>query len=164
MEIKINKEKAKKLYDYQPDWFKEELEKEFKAETFKKVNFRDLNSFDDCCKACDTSEEEFNKKYLSLPISADALGLERLGIINQAINEDGWEPDYGDANQQKWFPYFEKSSSGLGFRGSDYRYGHANTCVGSRLCLKDQERSNFSGTRFLKYWEAFITNKELKNE
>lgn len=159
--MQLTKEKAKELYDYVPDSFKRELEKEFGKKTLVKEEYEKLNSFDDCCRICGTSEEEFNKKFLPLGLSPDALNLERLGIINKAINGPDWKPDYTNSDQYKWFPVFEASSSGFGFSHSGYDFGSTHAHVGSRLCFETEDKSTFSGTKFMKYWEALITNKEV---
>jgi hypothetical protein len=159
--MEISTEKARRLHDEAPEWFKQELEDEFGKETFEKKEYERLNSFDDCCRACSTTEEEFNKKFLHLGLSPDTLNLERLGIINKAINDPNWKPDHTNHDQKKWFPIFKASSSGFGFSNSYYLYEYSCAYVGSRLCSENEERSTFSGTRFAKYWEAFITNKEV---
>jgi hypothetical protein len=159
MALEIKKEKAKLLFEGSPEWFKKELIEEFGEDFFKKMEFELLDSFDKCCKKSGTSEEEFNKKFLKADLSIDALNHERLGIINAAIN-DGWVLDYANHDQRKWFPVFEVSSSGFGFSCSSYRYVNASSGVGSRLCFETEEQSDYSAVRFIKYWEALITNTE----
>ena len=163
MSLKIEKETAKRLYSDAPEWFKQDLINEFGEKTFEKKDYENLETFDDCCKVCGTTEEEFNSKFLNIGLSPDALALERLGIINKAINGPEWKPDYSNPDQQKWFPVFKASSpgSGFSFTGSGYLFVSAVADVGSRLCFESEEKSLFSGTRFTKFWEALITNKEV---
>ncbi len=159
--MQLTKEKAKELYDFVPDSFKGELEKEFGKKAFEKREYEKLNTFDDCCRACDTTEEDFKKKFIPLGLSPDALNLEALGIINKAINGPGWKANHADHNQQKHFPIFAASSSGFGFSFSYYDCGNTNTYVGSRLCLESGEKAVYSGTKFIKFWEGLLTNKNV---
>lgn len=153
--MNLTKEEAITIYDQQPDWLKVRLEADFGKETFKKFDYRDLTSFDDCCRACGTTEEEFEKRYNGLPIHPQAIALERLAIINEAINH-GWVADSLSTDQYKWAPYFVVWFSGLGFSGSNYDCVYSSAIVGSRLCLESKEKSNHSGTKFIKYWEDFL--------
>ena len=149
------------LYDQVPEWFRGELEKEFGKEVFEKKDYENLETFDDCCKVCGTTEEEFKKKFIPLDLSPDALNLEALGIINKAINGPNWKVNHADQNQKKHFPVFSTSSGVFGFACSGYVYDYANTNVGSRLCLGSDEKSTYSGTKFIKFWEGFRTNQNV---
>jgi hypothetical protein len=155
--MEINKQTAKRLFDQSPDWFQEQLRNEFGEDLFKKRGFEEIKTFDDACRACGTTEEEFNSKFAGLNLDVDTLAFEKLKIVNKAINQ-GWSPDYSNEDQYKWFPYF-LLSSGFGFSYSGYGCGCANANVGSRLCFETEEQANWSGTQFRDIWKAFITNK-----
>jgi hypothetical protein len=157
--MKIKKETALKLYPKSEDWFKTLLEEAFGRETFLCLTFRNLKTFDDCCRVCGTTEEIFEKKWAEIPVDFQTIAFERLKIINQAINQE-WVPDHFNANQYKWAPYFRVSSSGLDFSGSDYDYDGANASVGFRLCFENEEKSNYAGKNFTKYFQEFITGKK----
>jgi hypothetical protein len=160
MELKIKKETAKKLYHESPSWFKEVLEETFGKEILRKIDFTDLKTFDDCCRACETTEEEFEKKLNSLPVSEQTKSFERMGILSSAINQ-GWEPNHFNTVEKKWFPIFKVLSSGFGFSTSYYSYDRTFPPVGSRLCFKDEARSDHAGKQFTKLFQEFITAKKV---
>lgn len=58
-----------------------------------------------------------------------------LSVIFEAIN-DGWQPDFSNHSQRKYFPWPWVSSSGFGFSGTSYNYDNTNTNVSSHLCNK----------------------------
>lgn len=155
--MNLTKETAKRLYDESPDWFRKELEKEFSKQSFDKKDWEKLKTFDDCCIACGTTEEEFNKKFLAFGLDPDTLCFEKLKIVHKAINGPDWKIDHADKDQKKWFPVFQVSSSGFGFSGSFYSDDFTNADVGSRLCFETEEKSNYSAIQFKDLWEVFIT-------
>ena len=162
MELKIeSKEKAKRIYD-RPELVKELLEEAYGKETFQKINYKDLNSFDALCRATrGITREEFEAKLKDLQISDQAKRFMRMEVISEGINQ-GWEPDNEDPNQEKWFPVFKKvSSGGLVFSSSGCRYDYADADVGFPFAYKDEEHSTHSGKTFIKFWIEFITHKTL---
>jgi hypothetical protein len=112
MALLIEEETAKKIYEYQPSWFQEILEKAFKKGCFKKINFKDLKTFDDLCRTQGTTEVEFEEKWKNSP--EHHVRYERMLMLYLAINQ-GWEINTYDTTQRKWAPIFSVSSSGLGF-------------------------------------------------
>ena len=156
--MKIEKETAKRLYESVPDWFKKDLEEAFDKESFRKIDFKDLKTFEDLCKAADTTESEFTAKYKDLPISQTLKTVAKFEILSEAIN-DGWKPDTLDTNARKWFPYFTVSSSGLAFSDSLSACVNARASVGFPLCFKSEEQSNHAGRQFIKLWEELILRK-----
>ncbi|HNX37495.1 MAG TPA: hypothetical protein PL124_05435 [Candidatus Cloacimonadota bacterium] len=65
-----------------------------------------------------------------------------LAIVFEAIN-DGWEPDYSDRNQTKYFPWPWVSSSGLGFSYSLCSCGLATSGIGFRLCTDTADKAKY---------------------
>ena len=147
MALLIELETAKKIYDYQPRWFQEHLEKAFEKGCFKKINFKDFKTFEDLCQATGTTEEEFNKKWDPAIFDPSTIAFERMKICTRAYNQD-WKYNLYDTTQKKWAPIFEVLSSGLGFSYSDCDYDYTLTCVGSRLCFADESRSDHAGKTF----------------
>jgi hypothetical protein len=77
-----------------------------------------------------------------------------LSVIFEAIN-DGWEPDFSNHNQYKYFPWPWVSSSGFGFSGTTYNYVGTYSAVGSRLCTDTSEKAIWILEQFpelLKHW------------
>jgi hypothetical protein len=157
--MKLTKEMAVRLYPKSEDWFKEVLEKEFTRETFLGADFNNLKSFDDCCRVCGTSEEEFEAKWSDIPVDFQTIAFERFKIINQAMNQE-WIPNHFDTSQYKWAPWFAVSSSGFGFSYSVCSYGITHADVGFRLCFESEEKSDHAGRNFTRYFQEFITGKK----
>ncbi len=157
--MKLTEEMAIRLYPKSEDWFKEILEKEFSRETFLRTDFKNLKTFDDCCRICGTTEVDFEKKWAEIPVDFQTIAFERLKIINQAINQK-WIPDYFKTDQYKWAPWFVVSSSGFDFTLSDFSCDDACTYVGFRLCFESEEQSDHAGRNFTRYFQEFITGKK----
>ncbi len=79
----------------------------------------------------------------------------KLYTIIEALNE-GWEPNWDDADQAKYYPFFFMSPSSFAFCDSTYDYSNANAGCGSRFCLKSKELSNYCGTQFFDLWKEFM--------
>ena len=156
--MKIEKETAKRLYESVPDWFKKELEEAFDKESFKKISFKDLETFEDICKVVGTTEAEFTAKYKDMPISQTLKTVAKFEILSDAIN-GGWKPDTLDTSEIKWVPYFTVSSSGLDFSSSDCTCAHAHARVGFPFCFKSEAQSDHAGKQFIKLWEELILRK-----
>lgn len=156
-ELKIEKQDAKKLYD-RPELVKGLLEEAFGKETFRKIDFKDLETFADLCKANETTEEEFETKWKDLPVSQTIKTVAKFEILSEAFNQ-GWKPNTLDIKEEKWFPVFSVSSSGLDFSSSYYYYVSAYAAVGFPFCFESKEKSDHAGKQFIKLWEELILRK-----
>ena len=76
----------------------------------------------------------------------------KLIVIIEALNE-GWQPDWDNYNEYKYYPWFAMSPSSFAFSGSDYSYTAAGAGCGSRLCLKSNELSDYCGRQFIDLWK-----------
>ncbi|ULB35921.1 hypothetical protein [Proteiniphilum propionicum] len=89
----------------------------------------------------------------------DELAYRKLKVISKALNE-GWEADWTDLFQPKYYPYFEVeingSTSGLVYVNSAHAFSHANTLIGSRLAFKSRELAEYAGKQFIDIYKAFI--------
>lgn len=98
---------------------------------------------------------DINPKHLEALIA-----LNELFTIAEAWNkEDGFEPDFSDLNQDKWFPWFKykKDIAGFVFAGTDYTPMYTNVSMGSRLCFKTPERAEQFGKQFAElYNKVFL--------
>jgi hypothetical protein len=80
-----------------------------------------------------------------------------LMVIFEAIN-DGWEPDFSDHSQGKYYPWPWVLSSGFGFSTSDFTCGRARTGVGSRLCTDASEKAIYILEQFPDLWKSWLLN------
>lgn len=84
----------------------------------------------------------------------------KLIVIAQALNE-GWEPDWTNEDQEKWFPWFyfdrEKNKT-AGFADASTSLAPASTFanLGSRLCFKTEALCAYAARQFEPLYEAWI--------
>lgn len=83
----------------------------------------------------------------------------KLLTIATAWNKiDGFEPDFSDTSQYKYFPWFEYSRDAEGFvyvyTCNAASYAYAN--FGSRLCFKTRERAIQFGKQFIDLWNDLL--------
>lgn len=93
---------------------------------------------------------EVNPKHIKALIAYN-----RLCTIAQAWNKaDGFEPDFSNTSQYKYFPWFEYSMDAAGFvyafTATAATYAAAN--FGSRLCFMTRERAEQFGKQFIDLW------------
>lgn len=150
MSLTITEKTARKLYPDIPEWFREELENVFGKKALKELSFKDIKTFDDACEMLGLNRDA----VLIGCQTIDEIAYRKIKIIASAINQ-GWEPDWDNTNQQKWYPYF-KLSSGFGFSDSGCSYGSASAGVGSRLCFETEEKAKYAGSQFTDIYKNFL--------
>lgn len=153
-ELTLKKTTAKRLYPEAPGWFQKVLNESFGEDFFSEREFTDIKTFEDACNELGIDpDEEFNGNDLP-----DEVAYKKLKIVAKAINQ-GWEPDWNNTNQRKWWPYF-KLSSGFGFSHSAYHCDYTVTAVGSRLCFETEEKCTYAAKQFIDIYEQFMTIKK----
>jgi hypothetical protein len=80
-----------------------------------------------------------------------------LMVIFEAIN-DGWEPNFSNHTQGKYYPWPWVSSSGFGFSRSDCHFASTITTVGSRLCTDTSEKALYILDQFSDLWKNWLLN------
>ena len=93
---------------------------------------------------------EVNPKHIKALIAYN-----RLCTIAQAWNKaDGFEPDFSNTSQYKYFPWFEYSRDAAGFvyAHTNYTATDAGANFGSRLCFMTRERAEQFGKQFIDLW------------
>jgi hypothetical protein len=80
-----------------------------------------------------------------------------LMVIFEAIN-DGWEPDFSNHIQAKYYPWPWVLSSGFGFSRLDYVCVGAHSGVGSRLCTDTSEKALYILDQFPDLWKSWLLN------
>ena len=84
----------------------------------------------------------------------------KLIIITEALN-DGWQPDWNNWGEYKYYPWFDlekddKSPSGFGFSGTGYGFAGTLTGVGSRLCFKTRALAEYAGKKFKTLYQDYF--------
>ncbi len=81
----------------------------------------------------------------------------KLIIVARALNE-GWEPDWSNDDEYKYYPWFDMSSgSGSGFSSDGCDYTYSRSSVGSRLCFKTRELAEYAGKQFEDLYRDYFT-------
>lgn len=74
----------------------------------------------------------------------------KLIIIAEALHE-GWEPNWDDYNEYKYYPWFRMSGSG--FSCFDYGDDISISYLGSRLCFKSRDIAKYAGEQFTELYK-----------
>ena len=90
--------------------------------------------------------DDINPKHIEA-----LMALNKLFTIAEAWNKaDGFEPDFSNRNQWKYFPWFtyNNDAAGFVFATTHYTATVANADVGSPLCFKSGSRAEQFGKQF----------------
>lgn len=91
------------------------------------------------------------------------VALNELFTIAEAWNKaDNFVPDFSDASQTKYFPWFvyDKGAAGFVYAFTSNAATNANAAIGSRLCFKTRNRAIQFGKQFVGlYNQVFLLNK-----
>ena len=113
-----------------------------------------VKTYEDACK--ELGRQPYNEDQLmKLGLTKNDIAYQKMVVIVEALNE-GWKPDWNDANERKCFPWFWMSPSSFAYLGSGYAYGIARAGSGSRLALKSEELADYCGRQFLQLWKEII--------
>ena len=88
------------------------------------------------------------------------IAFHKLTIIARALN-DGWEPDWTNPSENKWFNwwYVDTKTAGLGYAYSDNAPSSANASVGSRLCFRTEALADYAAEQFMPLYEEYLLIK-----
>lgn len=154
-QLTITKQTALKAHSEADNAGKQMLENLFgKRVLFDKVQDR-ITNFNEVCE-----DQGKNPTDYVLPTEADqeeiaAVALKKLRLIAKALNE-GWEPDFMNQNQYKYYPWFKQSSSAGGFVCAGYDCWHSGTFVGPRLAFKSSELAIYAGKTFIDVYNEYF--------
>lgn len=91
------------------------------------------------------------------------VALNELFTIAEAWNKaDNFVPDFSDASQPKYFPWFvyDKGAAGFVFAYTNHTATSTSAAIGSRLCFKTRNRAIQFGKQFVDlYNQVFLLNK-----
>ena len=97
--LKIEEQKARRLYKTASQEFKEMLEDTFSKEFFSKKTTDRVKTYEDACAELD--EQPMNESEMKKNgFTDDEIVYRKIKTITEAIN-DGWKPDMMDTNQKK---------------------------------------------------------------
>lgn len=112
-----------------------------------------VRTFKDVLTAEGITENEWLVSSPSL--STDEVAYRKLKLIAKVLNQ-GWEPNWDNGNELKYYPIFRMSSSAPGFSYCAFSYGASNAwCIGSRLVFKSRELAEHAGKYFIEEYKDF---------
>jgi hypothetical protein len=156
--LTISKQEAITLYPDAPEALKKKLIAAFGKNTFIPPNMMEkVKTVADACEVLGPAHKHV--KALSILEKATApehiIAHQQLVVIVCALNA-GWEPDWTNTNEYKWWPWFRFSGSAFVFYDSGYAFDLTSTSVGSRLCYKEKELATYAGKQFIKVYNKFL--------
>jgi hypothetical protein len=158
--LKLDNDKARRLYPSAAPEFKTILEDSFGKDFFSQKVADRVKTFEDACNELGIDSTTAIPEVATDPLQKDERSIWaycKLIIIAKALNE-GWVPNWKDSSQYKYYPWFDLSS-GSGLSCNDYGRRNSDSGVGSRLCFKSRELAEYAGKQFKDiYTEFFIIN------
>jgi len=112
-----------------------------------------IETVTDVLEANGLTQEQFDHQCEGF--SDDEKAYRILKLLAKALNE-GWEPNWNDDNETKYFPWFEMGGS-RGFRAGDFVVWNSGSAVGSRLAFKSYELAKYAGEQFTNVYKQFMT-------
>jgi hypothetical protein len=132
---------ARKLYPSASTEWKATFEATFGKEFFSQKITDRIKTFADACEVLDIDpDDQWHESD-----EQDEVAYKQLKVVARALNE-GWEPNYNDTNQRKWYPWFYLNAPG--FRLYDCNCGDSRSFVGARLVFKSEELARYAATQF----------------
>lgn len=113
-----------------------------------------IKTYEDACRELDIPLMPERCKGMT----EDETAYYSLKVITKALNE-GWEPDWTNQEQRKWYPWFEVTGTnpaGLSCSITYYAVSTTYANVGSRLCFKTEALAKYAGTQFIKLYEKYL--------
>jgi hypothetical protein len=120
-----------------------------------------IKTYEDACAALNrqpVTEEQFS--FLPEKDRKAMFSLHKITTVVEALNE-GWNPDWNDYNEYKYYPWFDMETyddapAGSGFSFVDFVYGASDSYVGARLVLKTRELAEYVGKQFLEDYKNWF--------
>ncbi len=116
-----------------------------------------VKSYADACAVLGI-EPIVDEVLLKLGFAKDEIAYRKLKTIAKALNE-GWEPNWSDWNEYKYFNWFYLDSAGFGCAVAGNAATYANANIGSRLCFKTSALARYAGEQFEDLYNDFLLIK-----
>ncbi|MGQ0738388.1 MAG: hypothetical protein ACT4OJ_04945 [Bacteroidota bacterium] len=109
-----------------------------------------IKSFDEACKQLGIDPATVCNDQ----DTKDEAAYKRLKVVAKVLN-NGWEPNWKDSNEWKYYPWFDLSS-GSGLSYYDFVGRYSASSVGSRLCFQTRELAEYAGNQFIDLYTDFF--------
>jgi hypothetical protein len=154
LEVSVDQSLIETAYKEADSKQKKWLEKHFSLDFFNmKKSFLKFKTFQNVLESVGESLDSFNNRTQFDSISEKAF--KKLKLIAKVLNE-GWQPDFSNDSQQKWYIWWVFDKSKKVFVLSGCGYDSAFSSVGSHLSLKSQDIATYFATQFEDVWNEFL--------
>ena len=124
------------------------------------MEFKNIKSFEDACTKLGISSELPVFPMAPEKHQSALIAHYKLVIIAAALN-DGWEPNWNDRSQWKYYfwPEIEatkENPAGVGFSLYGFDASDTISSVGSRLCYKSREMAIYAGQQFSDLYKEYF--------
>lgn len=152
MELKVEKENAIKAWKEGNAETKKALENLYGKEVFNMKITDQVKTFEDAYEFAGRPQRP-NFNVFPFYDRSFYENMWKMSIITMVLNE-GWEPDWDNSDEPKYYPYFNMSPSGFAFGDtlSDCTLAYAGG--GSRLRFRTSELARYAGEQFVDIWKA----------
>lgn len=123
---------------------------EIKFKEVKKEITKRIKTFADVCKEDNTTEEEFKKKYSTL--DENTYSFLQCKLISKVFNQ-GWEGDWDNSNEYKYFVYFDMRDKGSFF---DCGCWDSESYVSAALQFKTRKLATYCGKQFEDIYRVYF--------
>lgn len=154
--LKIEEKNARKLYPSASDEFKAMLEDTFGKEFFNEKITDRIKSYEDACEYLGLDPEDLpNVGFCQDEDRKSIIAYHKLIIIARALNE-GWEPNWKDHDEYKYFAYLYVDSAGFVYANTNTTASSTAATFGSRLCFKSRELALYAINQFKSIYEEYL--------
>ena len=154
--LQLDKEKALKAFREANDDGKKLLIELYGRELFPEKNaIKRITTLEMACVDLGLLSEEAIGQFVGEKHGTSLQAYTQLIVIAAALNE-GWVPNWNDATEYKWYPWFKYNGSGFGFSDSGYVYSDTYTGLGSRLCFETSEMALYAGQQFEDLYKDYL--------
>lgn len=122
-----------------------------------------VKTFEDACKVLGLDPKQLPVVDL-LPEKdrKSIIAYYKLTVIIRALNE-GWEPNWNDWDEYKYFNWFYLDSAGFGCAYTIYTATYTSTNIGSRLCFKNDTLARYARVQFRDLYFEYLFIELPKN-
>jgi hypothetical protein len=153
--LKIEDNTARKIYKTADAELKMLLEENFGVSFFSQKITDRVKTWEDVLEISGRDEEDIlpyfkprDKRERSINAFA------KIQLISEVLNQD-WTADLNNHNQYKWYPWFEKKSSGWVLTSDGYSISFGSS-VGSGFFYKSEELALFAGKTFIDIYNDYL--------
>jgi|ERR1035437_1883286 hypothetical protein len=131
---------------------KREITKITKASLIVYAKKLGVLTFEDACKKLGISPTLPDVSNILPTYQKKQIAFHKLCVIAEVLN-NGWEPDWNNPSQYKYFPWFDLKEGFSYYAAIIYS---TNTDVPSALCFEDTELAEFMGRYFIDLYKDYL--------